>query len=168
MRNSWQQSFEPSAIAADHGRVGFGIIVKRSRSCVNMAPAAPRGTSLGDVRDRALCGASSFALSMASAALALGIALSGQAHAQSSFNGTRTTTYRLVTGVQTSPFTFGTAAYINTTYPAMGVTGDTITNWNVINNGRIKSEAIGIYLGSPGGNSITNAGAITSTARTGA
>ena len=51
-----------------------------------------------------------------------------------SFNGTQATTYTLTTGANTPTFTFGPNAVIGPTAPTTpGVTGDTLTNWNVIN-----------------------------------
>ena len=69
--------------------------------------------------------------------LALGVGLPSEAHAQSSsFNGTQATTYTLTTGANTQTFTFGPNAVIGPTGgPTPGVTGDTLTNWNIINQG---------------------------------
>ncbi|MGH6777337.1 MAG: hypothetical protein ACRECL_04915, partial [Bradyrhizobium sp.] len=99
-------------------------------------------------------------------ATALGVGLSGEASAQSSsFNGTQATTFTLTSGVDSSTFTFGPNANIGpTAINTDGVTGDTLTNWNVINLGQISGGAgiaNGISLNTVGGNSVTNSGSIT-------
>jgi hypothetical protein len=100
--------------------------------------------------------------------VALGVGLPTGASAQSSgFNGTQATTYTLTTGANTLTFTFGPNAVIGPTAPGTpGVTGDTRTNWNVINQGQIGGSGggipdAGIYLHTLGGNSVTNSGSIT-------
>ncbi|SHN76759.1 autotransporter outer membrane beta-barrel domain-containing protein [Bradyrhizobium erythrophlei] len=100
--------------------------------------------------------------------LALGAGLSGEASAQSaSFNGTQATTFTLTTGNNTSTFTFGPNTVIGPTGgPTPGVTGDTLTGWNVINQGQINGGVgggldEGIFLNTVGGNSVINSGTIT-------
>jgi hypothetical protein len=97
---------------------------------------------------------------------ALGVGLPTEAHAQSSgFNGTQATTYTLTTGANTATFTFGSNAVIGPTGVHMpGVTGDTITAWNIINHGQINGGSgggtdQGIFLTTPG-SSVTNSGTI--------
>jgi outer membrane autotransporter protein len=119
------------------------------------------------MRARLLGGAAGIALPAASVALALGIALPSDAQAQtSSFNGTQASTYTLTTPANTPTFTFGPSANITALPGTPGVTGDTLTNWNVINQGQITGGGggffgAGIYLNTPGGNSVTNSGSIT-------
>ena len=87
--------------------------------------------------------------------LTLALGLSGEANAQSSsFNGTQATTFTLTTGTNTATFTFGPNAVIGPSTP--GVTGDALTNWNVINQGQINAGASGIILNTVGGNSVIN------------
>jgi outer membrane autotransporter protein len=99
--------------------------------------------------------------------VALGVGLPSEASAQSSsFNGTQTTTFTLTTNIDTATFTFGPNTVIGPTAPGTaGVTGDTVTNWNIINQGQISGGGggigFGIYLNTPGGNSVTNSGSIT-------
>jgi uncharacterized protein with beta-barrel porin domain len=107
-----------------------------------------------------LGGVSGIALPAASMVVALGVGLSTEASAQSSFNGTRTTTYILTTGTQTSPFTFGPQTNITTTF-GDAVDADAATNWNVTNKGLIKGDNYGVFLGSLG--TVTNSGSITAT-----
>jgi hypothetical protein len=99
--------------------------------------------------------------------VALGVGLPTEAQAQSSgFNGTQATTYTLTTGANTATFTFGPNTVIGPTAAATaGVTGDTITAWNIINQGQINGGggggfAQGIFLTTPG-SSVTNSGTIT-------
>lgn len=101
-----------------------------------------------------------------SLALTLGAGLSGAARAQSSsFNGTQATTFTLTSGVNTSTFTFGPNTNIGpTAINTNGVNGDTLTSWNVINQGQISGGANianGIILNTVGGNSVTNSGSVT-------
>jgi outer membrane autotransporter protein len=100
--------------------------------------------------------------------VALGVGLPTDASAQSaSFNGTQATTYTLTTGTNTATFTFGPNAVIGPTGgPTPGVTGDTLTAWNIINQGQINGGSgggydFGIFLKTAGGNSVTNSGTIT-------
>jgi outer membrane autotransporter protein len=79
-------------------------------------------------------------------------------------NGTQATTYTLTTPANTLTFTFGPNANITAAPGTPGVTGDTLTNWSVINQGQITGGGglcAGIYLNTPGGNSVTNSGSIT-------
>jgi hypothetical protein len=99
--------------------------------------------------------------------VALGVGLPTEAHAQSSgFNGTQATTYTLTTGANTQTFTFGPNTVIGPTGLHMpGVTGDSITPWNIINQGQINGGNGGgndqsIFLTTPG-SSVTNSGTIT-------
>jgi hypothetical protein len=124
--------------------------------------------TLGRLRAQLLGGAAGIALPAASMIVALGVGLPTEASAQSSgFNGTQATTYTLTTGANAATFTFGPAAVIGPTVAGThGVTGDTLTNWNVINQGNITGggagfTSAGIYLHTPGGNSVTNSGSIT-------
>jgi hypothetical protein len=95
-------------------------------------------------------------------AFALGVGLSTEARAQSTFNGTQATTFTLTTPANTSPFTFGPAANIGPTAPGTdAVDGDTLTNWVVFNKGQLSGGASGVVLSTPGGNSVTNSGSIT-------
>lgn len=101
-------------------------------------------------------------------ALAFGAGLSGEANAQSaSFNGTQATTFTLTSGANTATFTFGPNAVIGPTGgPTPGVTGDTLTAWNIINQGQINGGVgggldEGIFLNTVGGNSVINSGTIT-------
>jgi hypothetical protein len=139
-------------------------------------PASPRslavtsrsgsGGALGHVRSRLLGGAARIALPAASVIVALGVGLPSEASAQSSgFNGTQATTYTLTTGANTATFTFGPNTVIGpTVLGTAGVTGDTITSWNIINQGQINGGGgggAGIFLDTAGGNSVTNSGTIT-------
>ena len=100
---------------------------------------------------------------MASAVLALGVALSGEAQAQTTVNPNQSTTYRLTSA--SNPITFGAATQINTIGSGISVAvfGDGGTPWNVTvqNGGTIVGGGIGILLDSP--STLTNAGAITGT-----
>jgi hypothetical protein len=135
------------------------------------SPPGSTGT-LGRLRAQLLGGAAGIALPAASMVVALGVGLSTEAQAQtSSFNGTQATTYTLTTGANTGTFTFGPNTVIGPTTPGTpGVTGDTLTGWNVINQGQISGSAfgIGIDLTTAGGNSVTNSGSITGEVRLGA
>lgn len=99
--------------------------------------------------------------------VALGVGLPTEARAQSSgFNGTQATTYTLTTGANTATFTLGPNAVIGPTVAGTpGITGDTLTGWNVINQGQISGSGggigSGIFLNTAGGNSVTNSGSIT-------
>jgi hypothetical protein len=108
------------------------------------------GGALARLRAQLLGGVSGIALPAASMALALGVGLSTEASAQSSYNSPilRTTTYNLITGTQTSPFTFGPLANITTTAgsSADAVDADALTNWNVTNQGVLKGDRFGIVL----------------------
>jgi uncharacterized protein with beta-barrel porin domain len=124
-----------------------------------MACAAP--SLLGRARARLLCGASSLGLSTASAVLVLGIALSGEARAQTTVNPIQNTTYNI--NPASNPIIFGAATNIDTTatpgsYGAFGGPGP---NWNVTNSGSFKGGRTGIYLQTP--SSVTNAGTISGT-----
>ncbi len=137
------------------------------------SPLASRPMSygvLGGIRGRLLGGAAGIGLPAAVFAVSfgLGVGLPTEAQAQSSsFNGTQATTYTLTTGANTQTFTFGPNAVIGPTAPTTpGVTGDTLTGWNVINEGDINggggaAQGVGIYLNTAGGNSVTNSGSIT-------
>jgi subtilase-type serine protease len=99
--------------------------------------------------------------------VALGVGLPTEASAQSSgFNGTQATTYTLTTGANTATFTFGSNTVIGpTAVQTPGVTGDTITAWNIINQGQINGGGAGgvdqgISLTTPR-SSVTNSGTIT-------
>ncbi|MGB7077241.1 MAG: autotransporter domain-containing protein [Xanthobacteraceae bacterium] len=126
---------------------------------------------LGRIRGRLLGGAAGIGLPAAVFAVSfgLGVGLPTEAQAQSSsFNGTQATTYTLTTGTNTQTFTFGPNTVIGPTAPGTpGVTGDTLTGWNVINEGQINGGGgssrlgQGIYLNTAGGNSVTNSGTIT-------
>jgi hypothetical protein len=149
----------------------FGYRAMRSGTTFLAASASPFGSpntsrprcggTLGHLRAQLLGGASGIALPAASIAFALGVSFSSGASAQSSFNGTRTTTYNLTTGTQTSPFTFGPLANITT--PAGSATdavdADALTNWNVTNQGVLHGDFNGIFLTSQG--TVTNTGSIT-------
>ncbi len=91
------------------------------------------GGVLGGVRARLLGGAAGIALPAASLVFALGVGLTTPARAQSaSFNGTQATTYTLTTSTNTATFTFGPNALIGPTAAGTaGVTGDTLTGWNI-------------------------------------
>jgi hypothetical protein len=136
---------------------------------VSLITARPGSTgALGRLRAQLLGGAARIALPAASLVVALGVGLSTEAHAQSSgFNGTQATTYTLTTGTNTATFTFGPNAVIGPTAPGTaGVTGDTLTAWNVINQGQINGAGggffgPGILLTTAGGTSVTNSGSIT-------
>jgi outer membrane autotransporter protein len=123
--------------------------------------------TLGRLRAQLLSGAAGIALPAASMVVALGVGLSTEARAQSSgFNGTQATTYTLTTGANTATFTFGPNTVIGPTAPGTpGVTGDTLTGWNVINQGQISGGGggggYGILLTTAGGTSVTNSGSIT-------
>jgi uncharacterized protein with beta-barrel porin domain len=121
------------------------------------------GGALGRLRAQLLGGVSGIALPAASMALALGVGLSTEAKAQSSFNGTRTTTYVLTTGTQTSPFTFGPLANITTTTSSNpeAVRADAGTNWNVTNHGTLSGFNSGILLFGSG--TVTNSGYLAGT-----
>jgi fibronectin-binding autotransporter adhesin len=108
------------------------------------------------------------ALPAASVVVALGVGLPSEARAQSaSFNGTQATTFTLNTGANTATFTFGPNTVIGPTGGTTpGVTGDTLTSWNVINQGQISGGVgggldEGIFLNTAGGNSVINSGTIT-------
>ena len=145
-----------------------GSRVPASGSSLGVNPPSRPGGALGHVRARLLSGAARIALPAASMIVALGVGLPSEASAQSSgFNGTQATTYTLTTGANTPTFTFGPAAVIGPTVAGTnGVNGDTLSNWNVINKGQISGSGggipgAGIYLHTPGGNSVTNSGSIT-------
>lgn len=122
-----------------------------------MTSVAPAAALPRSMRIRLLGGTSSLALSMASAVLALGVALSGEAQAQTTVNPNQSTTYRLTSA--NNPITFGSATQINTA-ASVAVFGDGGTPWNVTiqNGGTIVGGGIGILLDSP--STLTNAGAI--------
>ena len=131
----------------------------------------PRPPSAAPFRLRAqlLGGAASLALPAASMIVALGVGLPTEAQAHSArYNGTQATTYTLITGSKAATFTFGPNAVIGPTVAGTaGVTGDTLTSWNIINEGQINGGvggsvlSQGIFLNTAGGNSVTNSGTIT-------
>ena len=104
---------------------------------------------------------------IASAALALGVALSGEAHAQATVNPVQTTTYTI--NPASNPITFGSGTNINTsaTANANGVLGSAGTPWNVTvqGGGQITGNGRGIFLNAE--SSVTNAGTISGTNFTG-
>jgi outer membrane autotransporter protein len=136
---------------------------------VSLITARPGSTgALGRLRAQLLGGVAGIALPAASVVVALGVGLPTEASAQTaSFNGTQATTYTLTTGANTQTFTFGPNAVIGPTAPGTaGVTGDTLTAWNVINQGQINGAGggffgPGILLTTAGGTSVTNSGSIT-------
>jgi hypothetical protein len=144
-------------------RVAMSVGLERHH--VNMTSVVPAAASLGRIRIRLLGGTSSLALSIASAVLALGVALSGEARAQTTVNPNQTTTYNLTPG--NNPIIFGSTTQINTTGgvgffrnrpPA--VFGDVGTPWSVtVQNGATIAGAYGLILGSK--STLTNAGAIS-------
>src|SRR5664279_1167953 len=88
--------------------LGSSIELDRGAVLTSTAQAAPL---LGGVRTRLLGGASRLALPMASAVLALGITLSGEAVAQTTINPVQNTTYNI--NPVSNPITFGSTTSIN-------------------------------------------------------
>jgi outer membrane autotransporter protein len=156
---------------------GFRFTGSRVASIIPSPPTSPHSLTvtapshsraLGHGRARLLGGAARIALPAASVIVALGVGLPSEANAQSSgFNGTQATTYTLTTGTNTATFTFGPNTVIGpTVLGTAGVTGDTLTSWNIINQGQINGgggggHSTGIFLDTAGGNSVTNSGTIT-------
>jgi uncharacterized protein with beta-barrel porin domain len=126
------------------------------RSLIKSRPCP--GGALGRLRVRLLDGAAGVALPAASMVVALGVGVSTGASAQSTFNGTRATTYTLTTGTNTSPFTFGPQTNITTALVTDAVDADALTDWNVTNQG-VLHGLNGIRLLSHG--TVTNSGSIT-------
>ncbi|HEY4973332.1 MAG TPA: hypothetical protein VII41_06965, partial [Steroidobacteraceae bacterium] len=120
-------------------------------------PAAARV----DRRRRLLGSTSALRIPIASAALALGVALSGEAYAQTTVNPNRMTTYTI--NPASNPITFGPTTIIDTsgTVGADAVLGNAGTNWNVTvqGGGLITANRNGVYLTSQ--STVTNAGRIS-------
>jgi len=121
-------------------------------------PAAPR---FGTHRRRWLASTSALRIPIASAALALGVALSGEAHAQATVNPVQTTTYNIRPA--SNPITFGSATNIDTSARpfSYAVVGGTGIDWNVtvLGGARISASLGGIYIRTQG--TVTNSGQIT-------
>ena len=118
--------------------------------------AAPRPVAS---RRRWLASTSGVRIPIASAALALGVALSGEAHAQATVNPVQTTTYTIKPA--SNPITFGSATNINTPAFSYGVVGGAGIDWNVtvLAGARISAGQGGIYIETQG--TVTNSGQIT-------
>lgn len=93
--------------------------------------------------------------------LVLGVALSGEARAQTTVNAFQNTTYNI--NPASNPIIFGAATNIDTTATlgSYAVFGSPGANWNVTNGGSFKGGRTGIYLQTP--SSLTNAGTISGT-----
>ena len=91
---------------------------------------------------------------MASAALALGVALPGAAQAQTTVNPVQSTTYTLSSS--SNPITFGSGTKLTG-----GVYGDNTTKWNITNQGSIAGnggtgiQTDGIFLNGAGASGAT-------------
>lgn len=113
-------------------------------------PEAPPFRSLR--RRRLLASTSALRVPIASAALALGVALSGEAHAQAVVNPVQTTTYTI--NPASNPITFGSATNINTslTFNSNAVVGNAGTSWDVTVNagGRPRGQPERPLPGVPG------------------
>src|SRR5437764_13639983 len=113
--------------------LGSGIEIDRGAVLTSRAQTAPL---LGGVRTRLLSGASSLALPMASAVLALGVALSDEAVAQTTVNPVQTTTYTI--NPARNPITFGSTTSINTAAGDAVLGGTIVPAWNLtVQNGAI-------------------------------
>ncbi|MGA2290055.1 autotransporter outer membrane beta-barrel domain-containing protein, partial [Bradyrhizobium sp.] len=125
--------------------------------------STPPAATPFNLRRRWLASTSALRIPITSAALALGVALSGEAHAQAAVNPVQTTTYNIQAA--SNPITFGRATNIDTsaTHNVDPVVGGTGSPWNVTvqGGGQITGYRRGIYLGSQ--SSVTNAGTITGT-----
>jgi hypothetical protein len=99
------------------------------------------------LRRRLLASTTALRIPVASAALALGVALSGEAQAQTTVNPVQTTTYNIKPA--SNPITFGSATNINTTATPFiyGVIGGPGIDWNVtvLGGARISASQGGIY-----------------------
>ena len=131
-----------------------GLIGSRTRS------AAP---TLDVLRRRLLASTTALRIPVASAALALGVALSGEAQAQTTVNPVQTTTYNIKPA--SNPITFGPATNIDTSaapFPfSYAVIAGGGINWNVtvLEGARITGSLGGIYVQTQG--TVTNSGQIT-------
>jgi uncharacterized protein with beta-barrel porin domain len=124
----------------------------------NNLPYNTSRVPLRGLRARLLGGASSFAVPAASMALTLGVALSGEASAQTII-GPQTSTYNL--NAANNPFLINSGTTVNA--PAgNAIYGNTAgTNWTITNNGAVTGQTNGIDLQQIG--TVTNAGTITGT-----
>jgi uncharacterized protein with beta-barrel porin domain len=147
------------------------MILCGSRSQVSpsdvIGSSPPPASARVDGRRRLLGSTSALRIPIASAALSLGVALSGEAHAQTTVNPVQTSTFNIQAA--SNPITFGSSTNINTsaTANANGVLGSAGTPWNVTvqGGGQITGNGRGIFLNAE--SSVTNAGTISGTNFTG-
>src|SRR5262245_29286029 len=104
----------------------------------------------GRTRAHLLSGTSSFALSVASMIVALGVCATDDAQAQTTVNPVQTTTFTL-TAAQ-NPIIFGSATNIDTSVGTAtnAVNGGINTAWDVTNNGTLIGAHIGDFLAGAG------------------